>query len=85
MVKYWFRAKKYGWGWYPSSWQGWAILLVFVAVFVFTLVFGLDQKNIAYSLFNISPMIAIELIVLIAICYRTGEKPRWRWPQRIGR
>lgn len=28
--KYWFPAKRYGWGWgIPSSWQGWAVLLGF--------------------------------------------------------
>ena len=23
----WFRAKSYGWGWTPITWQGWAVLL----------------------------------------------------------
>src|ERR1043166_6380357 len=26
--QYWFRAKRYGWGWgMPATWQGWALLL----------------------------------------------------------
>jgi hypothetical protein len=33
--KYWFPAKRYGWGWgIPSSWQGWLVLTVFVALVV---------------------------------------------------
>ena len=28
--KLWFRAKRYGWGWYPCSWQGWAVLAMYV-------------------------------------------------------
>ena len=33
--KYWFSAKRYGWGWgIPSSWHGWLVLTVFVALVV---------------------------------------------------
>jgi hypothetical protein len=29
--KYWFPAKRYGWGWgLPSCWQGWVVLCTFV-------------------------------------------------------
>ncbi len=28
--KYWFKAKNYGWGWYPATWQGWLILAGFI-------------------------------------------------------
>lgn len=31
---YWFPAKRYGWGWgFPVTWQGWAVLAAFVALF----------------------------------------------------
>jgi len=39
--KYWFPAKRYGWGWgIPSTWQGWLVLgafavLVIVGSFLF--------------------------------------------------
>jgi hypothetical protein len=33
--KYWFAAKRYGWGWgIPSSWQGWLVLAAFGALLV---------------------------------------------------
>jgi hypothetical protein len=33
--KYWFSAKRYGWGWgIPSFWQGWLVLAAFVALLV---------------------------------------------------
>jgi hypothetical protein len=33
--KYWFPAKRYGWGWgVPSSWQGWLVLAAFVGLLV---------------------------------------------------
>ena len=31
--KLWFRAKNYGWGWYPCSWEGWTVLLIWVLLF----------------------------------------------------
>ncbi len=31
--KYWFPAKRYGWGWgIPNTWQGWLVLAVFAAL-----------------------------------------------------
>ena len=31
--KYWFPAKRYGWGWgIPITWQGWAALVSFFAL-----------------------------------------------------
>ncbi|MCX6715203.1 MAG: hypothetical protein NTX72_05330 [Candidatus Uhrbacteria bacterium] len=80
MKKLWFKAKQYGWGWYPATWQGWLVLLGFL-VLDFGNVFRLDVKH------GSSPAVAREffietiilVIVLIWICYRTGEKPRWSW------
>jgi lipoprotein signal peptidase len=32
---YWFRAKRYGWGWgLPTTWQGWMVLVAFVVLLV---------------------------------------------------
>ena len=31
--RYWFPAKRFGWGWGPpATWQGWCVLLVFLAL-----------------------------------------------------
>jgi hypothetical protein len=31
--KYWFPAKRYGWGWgFPVTWQGWLALAVFLGL-----------------------------------------------------
>ena len=30
-TRYWFRAKRYGWGWgLPCSWQGWVFFLIWL-------------------------------------------------------
>jgi hypothetical protein len=67
MVK-WFRAKLYGWGWTPATWQGWAVTIGFV-LYIFN-TYG-KSHNVYYLIF--------PLAILIVICYLTGETPKWRW------
>ena len=67
--KLWFKAKKYGWGWYPVTWQGWAVLLGYVAV----------NFLLAMSFILLIPGVIISTSLLIYICWRTGERPSWRW------
>lgn len=75
----WFKAKNYGYGWYPATWQGWLILLIY------SLFFALNVLRIVYypELTNLLvwylPETFIETAALIFICYLTGEKPEWRW------
>ncbi|MCR4274919.1 MAG: hypothetical protein NUW02_02620 [Candidatus Campbellbacteria bacterium] len=77
--KYWFKRKIFGWGWTPATWQGWLILLLFIALIV-----GNAYRTDTQSLSGDVPVAFlvqtfILVIVLIAICYKTGEKPRWQW------
>lgn len=77
--KLWFRAKRYGWGWYPLTWQGWLILVMYV--------FGLlgfaieARQNIKTGNLTINFWINYVVLtsLLIAICYLKGEHPHWRW------
>lgn len=80
MKKYWFKAKKYGYGWQPASWEGWAVLLGFVIlVLLNTLRLNAsgdaDPKTFTFVFLQNAALI----ILLLVICYRTGEKPRWQW------
>jgi hypothetical protein len=75
-VKYWFPAKRYGWGWgFPISWQGWVALVGFLALLVIGFLILLPRHAPA-------PLIAYVVImgVLFAgLCWWKGEPPRWRW------
>ena len=33
----WFAPRRFGWGWTPISWQGWALTLAFVALALWTI------------------------------------------------
>lgn len=74
--RYWFPAKRYGWGWGPpSTWQGWVVLGAFIAfVSVWSIVFLSDEHPWAFAL-GLGGAVA----ALIVVCLEKGEPPRWRW------
>ena len=78
--KYWFKAKLYGWGWTPARWQGWVVTGAFVAFLIWS-GFELDrQAEPSASQLNwFFTKIVLAIIVIIVICYKTGEKPKWHW------
>lgn len=76
----WFKAKNYGWGWYPVTWQGWVILLFFILLVIGNFI-RIDRRShsVSDTLINFVPQTFILIIFLLIICYKTGEKPEWRW------
>jgi hypothetical protein len=81
--KLWFKAKNYGWGWYPVTWQGWSITLLYIAV-LFWRTSALSKMFDTATSFSWRYMFEIAAITipLIVICYATGEKPEWRWGEK---
>ena len=74
--RYWFRAKRYGWGWgLPLTWEGWAVYAVWFGVFlsVFSSLRG-PQHRTEHILF-----VAAMIAALLIICYWKGEPASWRW------
>jgi succinate dehydrogenase/fumarate reductase cytochrome b subunit len=80
MKKLWFKAKRYGWGWYPSTWQGWSVILLFIIAEII-LFHNIDshQHSVSDTLINFIPATFVLAIIVIAICYIKGEKPGWHW------
>lgn len=77
MKRVWFKRKLYGWGWTPATWQGWVVVLVWVILFVFGMA-KMDYEEIKNLV-----LIFLMIGVLIYICYKKGERPRWQWGKRI--
>ncbi len=70
----WFPAKRYGWGWgLPQRWQGWLVLLVFVAGIPCGALLARSRLN-----FILAYLLAMS-VGLLLICLWKGESPRWRW------
>lgn len=89
----WFRAKEYGWGWFPVTWQGWLVTVAFALLFTLTfLVFfgwigsateaGVEARDLAFGVLEFLLAIGLLSYILYRICVRFGEKPGWRWGKR---
>jgi len=77
---YWFKRKLYGWGWTPVTREGWFVtLLIIVAILGNAIRF----EHGGYSAADVLPQVVIPtallVVLLIVICYKTGEPPRWMW------
>lgn len=78
--KYWFKSKKYGWGWYPDSWQAWITLLIFIVIGIyFFRRIDANSHSASDTLIGFAPIAIVLIILLVWICYKKGEKPRWSW------
>jgi len=77
--KYWFPAKKYGWGLgFPSAWQGWVTLAIYIGSIVLNAHIFPPEGKLASFLF-----VTITLSALfILICWIKGEPTSWRWGKR---
>jgi len=80
---YWFKAKLYGWGWVPVKWQGWCIIFFYVvSIFILVLVREKDipgNPDSGSNFLTFALPIIVLTTLLIFICYKKGEKPRWQW------
>jgi hypothetical protein len=77
--KYWFPAKRYGWGWGPpNAWQGWVVL----AAYLLLVLGGIPFLHVGVGTIAYIVYVAILTVVLIALCWLKGEPPRWRWGKR---
>ncbi len=73
--KYWFPAKRYGWGWgIPGTWQGWVVLAAYVAVLAGAVHFLPPARDAL----PFSAVIVVATLALLLVCLRKGEPPRWR-------
>lgn len=71
----WFKAKRYGYGWYPATWQGWLALLTWTVFFVGAYV----RWDVGTHVWQFLADVALSTGALLWLCWYTGEKPRWRW------
>lgn len=77
---YWFKAKLFGWGWTPVKWQGWASLLIFIAVVVWDFErIDLASHSNSDTLRPFLLQFALMLIVFALLTKGKWEKPRWSW------
>ncbi len=73
--RYWFRAKRYGYGWgLPSAWQGWAVYIGYAVVVLGPLTLG----TLTGALLSLGAAL-VATPLLMWVCVRKGEPAAWRW------
>jgi len=73
--RFWFPAKKYGWGWgLPCSWQGWVVYALWFVLLFGGGIFLAPRSIVLYVVWAVVLGVAFFVVVLIK-----GERPRWRW------
>lgn len=73
--RYWFPAKRRGWGWgLPKTWEGWLVLLGYLLLAGAGTVLIDAQRHAGL----LTAYLAAISVLLLAICWRKGEPPRWR-------
>lgn len=79
--KYWFEAKRYGWGWEPATWQGWLITALYIVLAVAVVI---SSELSVESDFPVSLMTSLGALTFLFFCiaWRTGEPPRWQWGRK---
>lgn len=79
MTELWFKRKTYGYGWTPATKEGWIVIAVYT---LFVLMSGLyfmsDTPSPRETIFFVLSVIGASA-VLIIICFKKGETPRWQW------
>lgn len=80
----WFKRRPFGWGWYPSAWQGWVMIgiwLLLDVMFALTIDENSPPREVVFTF--LLP-VTLLTIALIRVCYAYGEKPRWQWGKDLG-
>jgi hypothetical protein len=83
--KYWMKRRRYGWGWTPTTWQGW--LFIFSQTIILLIAASqLPTKAIHPSVDQVLKLLAILVCVflaLITVGSQTGPMPHWRWGKEV--
>lgn len=75
----WFRAKLFGLGWYPISWQGWLLTIIYDAAIVgFIVRADIASHSVSDALLSFAVPFLVLSVLYLAICYATGELPVWK-------
>lgn len=84
--KYLMKRRRYGYGWVPTTWQGWLIIILQIAI-VFAAASALPVKPAqptAEELTRFLVIAGLAVVNLMLISTHVGPKPKWRWGKKPG-
>jgi len=76
--RHWFRARRYGWGWEPATWEGWLVMVLYVVGMAGGGWWLLPQRQETAFL----GWTGLLTTLLLAISWLKGETPGWHWGDR---
>lgn len=85
-MEYWFRPKRF-WNYFafyvPTSWQGWILTLILLALFIGTFFYvdGFSHSG-GDTLIAFAPWGILYLVIFDFLCFRFGEYPAW-WRSKL--
>jgi hypothetical protein len=71
--KYWFKPKKFGYGAYPITWEGWLVIFVFIIYLIVISKVFLEELISVYFAF-----LFVGIIILIYIS-KIKTKENWKF------
>lgn len=80
-MQYWFKRRRYGYGWIPVTWQGWLLVALLIVVIALGAPFMLgpeDEITIA-QLIRFAMFLAVTVSLFIFITAMHAPKAKWRW------
>jgi len=83
--KYWFKRKRYGYGLVPATWQGWAVLVVYVESLIILSLLLLDNEEVSSAnLASFFLILSASMLIVLAVSLSKGPAPKWRWGKKPG-
>jgi hypothetical protein len=82
--KNWMKRRRYGWGWIPTTWQGWLFVVLQIGVLFFAAL-QLPPKPAQPSegqLVKLFIIVGLVVTSLALVSSRTAPKPHWRWGKK---
>lgn len=84
---YWFKRRRYGYGWTPVTWRGWVTIVVFLVVVVAGAAIILKdtpRNTFSSEVYTFLAFVAVATALIFAVSLAKGPKPKWRWGSRPG-
>lgn len=79
---YWFKRRRYGYGWFPVTWQGWLSVGIAVLLIAGAVMSLLVLPRGPLVLGGYIAAVALIVVGILIVGAKKGPKPKWRWGRK---
>jgi hypothetical protein len=83
-MTYWFKRRRYGYGWTPATWQGWSLLAALIVLVLLPVPFIADDDGAGPEPWGYLFYVFVMVVLFILAAIKKGPTPHWRWGRRDG-